>query len=131
MTASAPGPFGITILGSTGSIGASTLDVVARHPQRFRVVALTANASVERLAEQCVRYRPDFAVMVDLAAAAQLARRLQHTAPETEVLYGTDSPARVAALERSDRRGERAHHACRSWSGAGCRGDRRDRGEVG
>ncbi len=69
MTASAPGQAGITILGSTGSIGTSTLDVVARHPQRFRVVALTANASVERLAEQCVRYRPDYAVMADAAAA--------------------------------------------------------------
>ncbi|HUT41328.1 MAG TPA: 1-deoxy-D-xylulose-5-phosphate reductoisomerase [Gammaproteobacteria bacterium] len=99
MTASAPGQAGITILGSTGSIGTSTLDVVARHPQRFRVVALTANASVERLAEQCVRYRPDYAVMADAAAAGQLARHLQHTAPETEVLSGTDSLARVAALD--------------------------------
>jgi 1-deoxy-D-xylulose-5-phosphate reductoisomerase len=59
--------------GSTGSIGVSTLDVVGRHPERFRVVALTAHRNAERLAEQCRRFRPDWAVMVD----ARCGRRLQ------------------------------------------------------
>ena len=52
---------GLTVLGSTGSIGISTLDVVARHPQRYRVVALTANSDVERMRDQCVRFKPKLA----------------------------------------------------------------------
>ncbi len=99
MSLPAHSPSGIAILGSTGSIGTSTLDVVARHPDRFRVVALTANTSVERLAEQCLRYRPDYAVMADAVAAQQLAVRLQYTAPQIEILSGTDNLARVAALD--------------------------------
>jgi len=102
MAATAHTPAGITILGSTGSIGASTLDVVTRHPQRFRVVALTANAGVDRLAEQCVRHRPDYAVMADAAAAERLARRLKGTAPDVEVLSGGAGLARVAALDSVD-----------------------------
>jgi len=66
----------VTILGSTGSIGASTLDVLARHPDRFRVAALTANQQSDRLFEQCQQYRPDVAVMRDPAAAADLQARL-------------------------------------------------------
>ena len=61
---------GLTVLGATGSIGVSTLDVVARNPQQFRVVALTANRNVTGLAEQCIRFAPTFAVMVEPAAAA-------------------------------------------------------------
>ncbi len=66
----------VTILGSTGSIGASTLDVLARHPERFRVTALTANSQSERLFEQCQRFQPDVAVMRDPVAAADLRERL-------------------------------------------------------
>ena len=62
-------PLGVTILGSTGSIGVNTLDVLARHPDRFRVVALTANHNSEALLEQCRLYQPQFAVMADPVAA--------------------------------------------------------------
>ena len=64
---------GVAILGSTGSIGESTLDVITRHPEQFRVVLLVANKNAERLREQCLRHAPDFAVMVDVNAAARLA----------------------------------------------------------
>ena len=66
----------LSILGSTGSIGVSTLDVLARHPDRFRAVALTANTDAERLAEQCRQHRPRYAVMVDPAAARRLSELL-------------------------------------------------------
>ena len=89
---------GITILGSTGSIGLNTLDVVARHPQRFRVVALTAHSRVDELAQQCVRYRPQYAVMADADAADRLHGQLRHSAPDVEVLSGSESLERVASL---------------------------------
>ncbi|MDH5594940.1 MAG: 1-deoxy-D-xylulose-5-phosphate reductoisomerase, partial [Gammaproteobacteria bacterium] len=63
---------GVTVLGATGSIGVSTLDVIARHPDRFRVVALTANTQVDRMYEQCLSFKPEFAVMADDNAAQQL-----------------------------------------------------------
>ncbi|HQT25469.1 MAG TPA: 1-deoxy-D-xylulose-5-phosphate reductoisomerase, partial [Burkholderiales bacterium] len=59
----------ITILGSTGSIGQSTLDVVARHPERFGVYALSANTSLDALFAQCMAFRPRHAVMLDEACA--------------------------------------------------------------
>jgi 1-deoxy-D-xylulose-5-phosphate reductoisomerase len=102
MTATERKPAGLAILGSTGSIGVSTLDVVERHPGRYRVVALTANASVERLAGQCARYRPEYAVMADPDAAQQLARQLKTAAPDVEVLSGSEGLARVAALDSVD-----------------------------
>ncbi|MCB2264321.1 MAG: 1-deoxy-D-xylulose-5-phosphate reductoisomerase [Candidatus Thiosymbion ectosymbiont of Robbea hypermnestra] len=93
---------GITLLGSTGSIGVSTLDVVARHPERFRIVALTANRDAEGLAAQCRRHRPEYAVMADPAAAGELKRRLAGMAQPPEVLAGTDALASVAALPQVD-----------------------------
>jgi 1-deoxy-D-xylulose-5-phosphate reductoisomerase len=89
---------GITILGATGSIGASTLDVIARHPQRYRVVALTANRDVDTLARQCAEFRPRYAVMADTDAAEQLRRRLREESPGVEVLGGADALATVASL---------------------------------
>ena len=77
---------GVTVLGSTGTIGLNTLDVIARHPDRFRVVALTANTDDEALAEQCERWRPEFAVLADERAAERLAARLAASAPEVTVL---------------------------------------------
>ena len=93
---------GIAVLGSTGSIGVSTLDVVARHPDRYRVVALTAHRSVERMAEQCRQFRPSYAVMADAAAASALRERLAdlHAAPE--VLAGAEALEMVAALPEVD-----------------------------
>jgi 1-deoxy-D-xylulose-5-phosphate reductoisomerase len=93
---------GITVLGSTGSIGVSTLDVVQRHPQRFRVVALTAQQNVERMAEQCQHARPDYAVMVDAGAAERLRRALAEMEHPPEVLAGPAALERVAALPEAD-----------------------------
>ena len=95
-------PAGITILGSTGSIGVNTLDVVARHPGRFRVVALTANTSVEALAGQCARFQPDYAVLADADAAARLEQQLKTTAPDVRVLAGAEGLIKVAGLTAVD-----------------------------
>ena len=97
-----PGQAGVTLLGSTGSIGVNTLDVIARHPGRFRVVALTANSQVDKLAEQCVRFQPLFAVMADSDAAMRLQEQLQATAPDVQVLAGTDGLVQVAAMDGVD-----------------------------
>lgn len=93
---------GITILGATGSIGVSTLDVVSRHPDRYRIVALTANTEVDRLYEQCLRYRPRYAAMADEAAARQLRQRLQQTGIAMEVLSGRDGLEQLATLDEAD-----------------------------
>ena len=69
----------IAILGATGSIGASTLDVIARHPARFRVAALTANRQVDELAELCRRHRPDTVCIADASQAPRLRERLAGT----------------------------------------------------
>ena len=87
----------VTILGSTGTIGVNTLDVIALHPQRFSVFALSANTNVEGLFAQCQRWTPRFAVMVDERAATDLAARCRVAALDTEVLAGADALALVAA----------------------------------
>lgn len=87
----------ITILGSTGSIGVSTLDVIGRHPDRYRVYALTAQRSVDAMLQQCLQYRPEIAVMVDADAAEQLQARLSTQDCPTRVLSGRDSLDAVAA----------------------------------
>ena len=81
---------GVTVLGATGSIGVSTLDVLARHPDRFRAVALTANTDAERLAEQCRRHRPQYAVMVDPEAAQRLGELLADMPERPEILTGVE-----------------------------------------
>jgi len=88
----------ITILGSTGSIGESTLDVIARHPDRFQVFALTANRNVEKMLSQCQRFRPRYAVMLDVESAEQLAKAIQAAEIDTEVLSGIESLEEVASL---------------------------------
>ena len=93
---------GITILGSTGTIGVNTLDVVARHPDQYEVVALTANTGVDRLYEQCLQYRPRYAAMVDADSAQQLADRLAVVAADVQVLSGVEGLQRLAALEATD-----------------------------
>ncbi len=96
------GQVGVTLLGSTGSIGVNTLDVIARHPDRFRVFALTANTQVDKIAEQCVRFKPCFAVMADNGAATRLKQQLQTLAPDVQVLAGTDGLVQVAAMRDAD-----------------------------
>jgi 1-deoxy-D-xylulose-5-phosphate reductoisomerase len=92
----------LTILGATGTIGANTLDVVARHPEDYRVFALSANRDYLRMAEQCLRYRPRFAVMADPEAAERLCARLQRGAPDTEVMAGGDGLEAIAAHPETD-----------------------------
>ena len=93
---------GVAILGSTGSIGTSTLDVVARHPDRFRVVALTAARQWERLLEQCERFRPDVAVLTDPEAARELADAAAARGLPTRVLAGHQQLESVATLDAVD-----------------------------
>jgi len=89
---------GVAVLGSTGSIGLSTLDVLGRHPERFQVVALTANRNAELLAEQCRCYRPAVAAMADPAAARRLQSLLAGMSGAPEVLAGIEGLEQVAAL---------------------------------
>ena len=88
---------GVTILGSTGSIGVSTLDVISRQDRHYQVVALSAHRNDARLAEQCLRWRPRYAVMVDEEAAERLQARLQGT--DIEVLAGAEALCDIAALD--------------------------------
>ena len=92
----------ITILGATGSIGLSTLDVIAQHPSRFKVFALTANHSVDKLLQQCLQFQPRYAVMADEASANQLAQQLRQRDCATEVLAGEQALADVAAHPNTD-----------------------------
>ena len=81
----------LTILGSTGSIGESTLDVVSRHPEKFRIFALAGHRQMQKLAEQCRRFKPRFAVAADAGHAADLQRLLKADGCGTEVLYGAQA----------------------------------------
>ena len=93
---------GITILGSTGSIGVNTLDVLSQHDDQFEVIALTANKNVDLLTQQCVDWTPQFAVMADQDAAEKLRSELQQKGITTEVLSGTDGLQKVASLDQTD-----------------------------
>ena len=93
---------GVAVLGSTGSIGVSTLDVLARHPERYRVVALTANTDVDKMLAQCLQFRPQLAAMADEQAAEQLAARLAGQASEIEVQGGVAGLEAAAALAQAD-----------------------------
>ena len=93
---------GICVLGATGSIGISTLDVVGRHPDRYQVVALTAHRDADRLAEQCRRHRPALAVLADAAAAPRLRALLADMDQPPEILAGPAALAQVAALPEVD-----------------------------
>jgi 1-deoxy-D-xylulose-5-phosphate reductoisomerase len=93
---------GVTILGATGTIGVNTLDVIARQPGRFKVIALTAHRNVEGLLAQCRQWQPPFAVMVDAAAAQSLRTALRAEALPTEVLDGESALAEVAAHPDTD-----------------------------
>ena len=92
----------LTILGSTGSIGTSTLDVVGRHPDRYRIFALTANKQVDLLYKQCIRFNPAYAVLLDDKAAMQLRGMLHEAGLKTEVLCGVDALEAVSSLPEVD-----------------------------
>jgi 1-deoxy-D-xylulose-5-phosphate reductoisomerase len=87
----------ITILGSTGSIGTSTLDVIARHPDRYRVFALTAATQVEMLLQQCQAFSPRYAVMASAPHAAQLAGRVKELGLPVQVLAGERALCEVSS----------------------------------
>lgn len=94
---------GICILGSTGSIGVSTLDVIARHPEQYRVVALTANNNLERLFEQCQKHRPAYVVLLDQTKAEDFTSRLSSGGLSgIKVLCGVAALEEVAALPEVD-----------------------------
>ncbi len=93
---------GVSILGATGSIGVNTLDVIAAHPSRFRVVALSAYRDVEGLAAQCRLHQPELAVMVDEQAAIELRQRLREAGVDTEVASGSDALQTAASLPGTD-----------------------------
>lgn len=92
----------ITVLGSTGSIGTNTLDVIERHPNRFQVFALTASTQVEKMLAQCVRHQPVFAVMASAEHGQQLQAACQANGLATQVLYGSDAIQMVASHESVD-----------------------------
>ena len=87
----------VCILGSTGSIGVNTLDVVSRHPERFQVVALTAHSRMEQLFAQCMHWRPRYASVSEPAQASALQRRLRDAGSSTEVLHGARALCELAA----------------------------------
>jgi len=94
---------GVTVLGSTGSIGVSTLDVLARHSDKYRAVALTANSDVAKMLEQCHACLPDYAVMADEAAAEKLAGELRQAGLEqVKVLSGEAGLVQVASMPEAD-----------------------------
>jgi 1-deoxy-D-xylulose-5-phosphate reductoisomerase len=92
----------ITILGATGSIGVSTLDVLARHPERYSVYALSAQSRVEELAAQCAQFRPARAVVGSAAAAVQLTALLRAAGVNTEVEHGEAALCAIASAPEVD-----------------------------
>jgi 1-deoxy-D-xylulose-5-phosphate reductoisomerase len=89
---------GVAVLGSTGSVGESTLDVLARHPQRFRLVAVAAHRNAARLARQVLAWQPAYAALADEGAARELAGLIADRAPHTRLLAGAQALEEIAAL---------------------------------
>jgi 1-deoxy-D-xylulose-5-phosphate reductoisomerase len=87
----------VAVLGSTGSVGANTLDVIARHPDRFEVFALSAGSQVDLMLQQCARFRPQFAVMAQEDAARQLTEKLEAERLPTQVQWGAAALDQVAS----------------------------------
>lgn len=95
-------PLRVCVLGSTGSVGVSTLDVISRHPGHFEVFALTGASRVDELAAQCLQFKPRFAAMPDAARAKALRERLAAEGLRTEVLSGEDALVQLAAHPEVD-----------------------------
>jgi len=93
---------GICILGATGSIGVNTLDVAARHPDKYKIVALSANGQVDRLVEQCEQYQPEYAVMANEKAAEELEKVLKNKNSSVQVLSGMEGLEKIASLPQVD-----------------------------
>lgn len=95
-------PTQVTLLGATGSIGQSTLAVIAAHPEQYALFAVTAHSNVTALATICVQFQPQFAVMVDPTAAQQLTQQLRTQGCRTEVLSGTEALSAVSSAAETD-----------------------------
>ena len=92
----------LTILGATGSIGVSTLDVVARHPDRYRIFALTGQTRIDVLAEQCAQFHPEVAVVLDADAAERVQKLIRDRGLKTNVVYGEQALCEVASADACD-----------------------------
>jgi len=92
----------LTILGSTGSIGVNTLDVIRRHPQRYRVIALCAHQQIDRLFDQCLEFKPRYAIVRDAVLATELRERLRAASASTRVEFGPEALVRMAELPEVD-----------------------------
>ena len=94
---------GICILGATGSIGVSTLDVVSRHPEKYKVIALTANTNIEDLFQQCLIHHPEYAVVVDESRAETFEAKIKSSKiSDIKVLSGKSALEQVATLDNVD-----------------------------
>ncbi len=92
----------VTVLGSTGSVGVNTLDVIARHPENFEVFALSAATQTDLLVAQCIRFKPRYAVMASASHAQQLAEKIKQNGLATEVLRAPDALEIIASHEEVD-----------------------------
>jgi 1-deoxy-D-xylulose-5-phosphate reductoisomerase len=90
----------LTILGSTGTIGVNTLDVVSRLGSQLEIFALTANSNVATLAEQCRVWKPSYAVLTSEAAADELRKLIKDDSPDTEVLFGVEGLSWVSGHDK-------------------------------
>ncbi len=93
---------GVAVLGATGSIGDSTLDVCAQHPDRFRVVALGARRNVAKLLEQCARFRPERVALADADAAGEFEQRARRAGLRVEVLAGPQGLVELASMPSAE-----------------------------
>lgn len=93
---------GVAVLGATGSIGLSTLDVIGRHPERYKAVSLTANRDVEGMLKQCLRFRPSLVAMADSEAARQLQEKIRDAGLDIRVLSGEEGVTQAAILDEAD-----------------------------
>jgi 1-deoxy-D-xylulose-5-phosphate reductoisomerase len=92
----------VTVLGSTGSVGKNTLDVLARHPSRYEIFALTANTQVDEMLAQCIRFKPQVAVMADSQAAAVLAQKIKDNKLNVQVDTAQAAIENVASCSQTD-----------------------------
>jgi 1-deoxy-D-xylulose-5-phosphate reductoisomerase len=92
----------VTILGSTGTIGQQTLDVIARHASEYKVYALAANSNVDALLKQCLEYKPEIAVLLDKKAAQELREKLKNQSSVTQVLTGMNGLEQVSSDDKVD-----------------------------
>ena len=92
----------VTILGSTGSIGESTLDVISQHPEKYTIFALTGCRQLQKLAQQSVKFKAKYAVVTDQSSAKQLTSLIQDLKGTTEVIFGADALSEVAANSQVD-----------------------------